>query len=86
MKKSTFIYLAPHIVGNAENYGYCYDTDWEEKTTRLSAQKHGEKVLEHDDFWVAELRDRKVIALYSGDEKREDQEEVDDVNKGLALT
>lgn len=83
MKPSKYIYIAPHIVGSLKNLGYCYDTDREEKDSREEAQRYGEEQLEHDDFWVAEIRNGKVVALYSGEEKRDDPQEVKDVNKEL---
>lgn len=85
--KSQFMYLAPHLVGNLENYGYCYDTDNEMFSTLKAAQKHGLKTLEHDDFWIAEMQNGKCVALYDSDlEKRLDnKDEITDVNKELAL-
>jgi hypothetical protein len=77
----TFIYVAPHVVGTAESWGYCYDTDFVKNDTRELAQKHGERTLGHDDFLVAELTDGKFVALYSGNEKRTDPKELERINK-----
>lgn len=85
--KKIYVYLVPHIVGNAEKYGYCYDSDWKTFETREAAQRHGEEETGSDDFWVAEIEhplgspiNRKVVALYSGERKRTSMKEVDAVN------
>lgn len=79
--KKTFIYIAPHLVRNADSWGYCDDTDFVRNDTRELAQKHGERTLGHDDFLVGELTDGKFVALYSGDRKRNDPKELERINK-----
>lgn len=82
-----YIYIAPHIVGNASNWGYCYDSDRVEKSTPTAALRYGLKQVGSDDFWVAEMKDKKIVALYtaSGLTKRDDQEEIDDIHKEWGL-
>lgn len=76
-----YIYIQPHIIGNLENWGYSYDTDYERFSTREKAQRHGENTLGHDDFWVAEVEHDKVIALYSNTERRSDKAELAAINR-----
>ena len=77
-----YMYVAPHIVGNAEVHGYCYDTDNVKFSTLKKAVNHGLKTLEHDDFWVAEMKGDRVIKLYNRDAEArvESEKEVNDVN------
>lgn len=74
--KKEYIWIRPYIVGNADNWGMAHDSDLERKPTLAKAHAYGCEVLEHDDFWVGELEGNKLVALYSDDEKREDQEEL----------
>jgi len=74
-----YIYVQPQIVGNLEDgFEYSHSSDLERFKTRELAQKHGEDLLEHDDFWVAELEGDKLLALYSGEDEC-DEEEMDGV-------
>ncbi len=87
MEKKSYIYIAPHLVGNASSYGYCYDTDYERYNTPKRAVKALWKAIGSDDGWVAEVNSKgKVLNLYNASEdplrdKRDDQEEIDSINK-----
>lgn len=74
-----FMYVQPQIVGPA--FQMAYYSDLEKFPMRMQAQRHGLKVLDHDDFWVAEINDGVVTQLFSGPRPRNDQEEISEVNE-----
>lgn len=83
--KTTFCFVRPYLVGSPEKYSTAFESDLEQKSTREEAQRYGLRTLGHDDFWVGEMKDGKFVALYSGDKKRDDMNEVDGVNNEFGM-
>lgn len=72
-----YAYVQPHIVGTPSDWCYCFDTDWETYEDFQDAVTHGMAELEHDDFWIMEVRhpfgsplDLSVSALFNLDGKK----------------
>lgn len=81
-----FIYIAPHIVGNASEWGYCYDSDLKEFKTKEEAERHALRTLGHDDFWIGEIKNGKVISLYSGEKKRTNKKNLKEINEKFSFS
>lgn len=82
--KTTFVYMRVQIVGNAtDGFGETYDSDLARFSTKKEAQRHGERVLGHDDFIIAELNGDQCVQTYFGDdsEPRWQRQEVVGINK-----
>lgn len=65
-----FMWVAPHLVGSAAQYGYAYDCSDERYPTAKKAFDAGIEQLEHDDFVVAEWKNDKIVAMYSEPNKK----------------
>lgn len=92
MSETYYIYVAPHIITlDGGEWSTCYDSDYEKFPTKRKALRHGLKTLDHDDFWVCEMKDGKLVKIYHSDlEPRpivtdDDREEFEHAKQEISL-
>ncbi len=62
--RTTYNHIAPQIVGNADKWGYAYYFDNVYFSSVKKARTEGIKERGHDDFFVAEFKGEKCVAVH----------------------
>ena len=85
---TTYLAIAPQIVGNPHRYETVYYTDHVQHATREGAWNHGLKVYGSDDFQIAIITDGRLhgIGWGAGIEAKDfDEENIVDIARQLGL-
>lgn len=80
-----YIVVQSHIVGNLEHYEFTYSSDGIRNPTYDEAVAHGLEATGHDDWWIAEVEGRRLVALAWMHEDQRDPEEFAGVAEALDL-
>lgn len=60
---SEFIVCPPHLVGNVHRHEVVCSSDGVRLSSSDLARAHGIETLDHDDFWIAEVNGRELVAI-----------------------
>lgn len=82
-----YLVVVTQIVGNPSDWSHSYTSDLKLFDDRQAAIDHGWKLLDHDDFNIATVRDGRIVAFgfEMKDFAPEDTDDLGEIERQLGL-